>query len=125
MKRSTTYLLALGVLVVLALRALAQEPATPSAAGDVREIQMTAKKYEFNPNLITVKKGERVRLVITALDRDHGFKLEAFGINQKIKKGDPVTIEFTADKAGTFKFQCSEFCGFGHGRMKGKLVVEE
>jgi cytochrome c oxidase subunit 2 len=125
MKRSKTYLLALAILVGLALRAIAQEPAAPSAAGDVREIQMTAKKYEFNPNLITVKKGEHVKLVITALDRDHGFKLEAFGINQKLKKGDPTTIEFTADKAGAFKFQCSEFCGFGHGRMKGKLVVEE
>jgi cytochrome c oxidase subunit 2 len=59
------------------------------------------------------------------LDRDHGFKLEAFGINQKLKKGDPTTIEFTADKVGTFPFQCSEFCGLGHRKMKGKVVVEE
>lgn len=125
MKRSKTYLLALAVLVALALRALAQEPAAPSAPGGVHEVQMTAKKYEFNPNLITVKKGEHVKLVITALDREHGFKLEAFGIDQKLKKGDATTIEFTADKVGTFKFQCSEFCGFGHGKMKGKLVVEE
>jgi len=101
--------------------ALAQEP----AAGEWHEFKMTAKKYQFDPNTITVKKGEKVRLIITALDRDHGFKLEAFGINQKLKKGDPATIEFTADKAGTFPFQCSEFCGFGHGRMKGKVVVEE
>jgi len=124
MKRSKIYLLALAVLVALALRAMAQQPAA-APAGKVREIQMTAKKYEFNPNLITVKKGERVKLIITALDRNHGFKLEAFGINRKLKKGDATTIEFTADKAGTFPFQCSEFCGFGHGRTKGKLVVEE
>jgi cytochrome c oxidase subunit 2 len=125
MKRSEAYLLALAVLLALAPRVMAQEPGAASAPSDVHEIQMTAKKYEFNPNTITVKKGEHVRLIITALDRDHGFKLEAFGINQILKKGDPATIEFTADKAGTFKFQCSEFCGFGHGRMKGKLVVEE
>jgi cytochrome c oxidase subunit 2 len=99
----------------------AQEPATAA----VHEFKMTAKKYQFDPNTITVKKGEKVRLIITALDRDHGFKLEAFGINQKLMKGDPATIEFTADKAGTFPFQCSEFCGLGHGKMKGKLVVEE
>ncbi len=125
MNRSKSYLVALAILVVLALRATAQEPAAPPASGSVREIQMTAKKYQFNPNLITVKKGAQVKLIITALDRDHGFKLEAFGINQKLKKGDPATIEFTADKAGTFPFQCSEFCGLGHGKMKGKLVVEE
>lgn len=112
-----------GVFVLgMAISAFAKAPA---ASPEVREIQMTAKKYEFNPNVITVKKGEQVKLIITALDRDHGFKLDAFGINQKLKKGAPTTIEFTADKTGTFPFQCSEFCGLGHRKMKGKLVVEE
>jgi cytochrome c oxidase subunit 2 len=113
------------VLVFCALALFVGVPAAAQEAGATQEIQMTAKKYEFNPNLITVKKGTHVKLIITALDRDHGFKLEAFGINQKLKKGDPTTIEFTADKVGTFPFQCSVFCGMGHRRMKGKLVVEE
>jgi cytochrome c oxidase subunit 2 len=105
----------------LTVGAFTQEP----APAGVHEIKMTAKKYQFDPNTITVKKGEKVRLLITALDRDHGFKLEAYGINQKLKKGDPTTIEFTAEKAGTFPFQCSEFCGMGHRKMKGRLIVEE
>jgi cytochrome c oxidase subunit 2 len=91
------------------------------AAGS--ETKMTAKKYEFEPNVVTVKNGDRVRLVITALDHDHGFKLEAFKIDERLKKGIPTTIEFTADKTGTFPFECSHFCGVGHGKMKGKLVV--
>ncbi len=99
--------------------------AAQATSPSVHEISMTAKKYEFSPSVITVKKGEKVRLIITATDRDHGFKLDAFGINQVLKKGDPATIEFTADKAGTFEFKCSVFCGMGHGKMKGKLVVEE
>ena len=122
MVRITKYAIACALLVGLAMVALAQTPAT---AGEAHEFQMTAKKYQFDPNVITVKKGEHVKLVITALDRDHGFKLEAFGIDQKLKKGDPATVEFTADKAGTFPFKCSDFCGLGHGKMKGKLVVEE
>jgi cytochrome c oxidase subunit 2 len=97
----------------------------PTAAGAVREIQMTARKYEFNPATITVTKGEQVKLVITALDKDHGIKIEAFGVEQVLKKGVPTTVEFTADKAGDYPFACSKFCGFGHGKMKGKLVVEE
>ena len=60
-----------------AIVAIAQGPAT---SAQVREIQMTAKKYAFDPNTITVKKGEHVKLIITALDRDHGIKLEEFGI---------------------------------------------
>lgn len=88
------------------------------------EIRMTAKKYAFDPAEIRVRKDERVKLVITALDREHGFKLEAFDIDRKLSKGEPVTIEFVADKAGTFPFQCSHLCGLGHHKMKGRLIVE-
>jgi len=89
------------------------------------EIQVTAKKYEFNPSVIKVKKGEHVKLVITAIDHEHGFKLEDFKIDQHLMKGVPTTVEFTADKVGEFKFHCSHFCGPGHPKMKGKLVVED
>jgi cytochrome c oxidase subunit II len=71
-----------------------------------------------------VKKGDRVKLVIIATDRDHGFKLAAFHVEQKMPKGEAVTVEFTADQAGTFPFQCSVFCGLGHKKMKGQLIVE-
>jgi len=116
----------LTLLVVAAIGAFAHEfaPAAGDNAGAV-EITVAARKYEFNPNIITVKQGDRVRLVITSSDRDHGFKLEAFKINQELKKGKPTTIEFTADKAGTFPFLCSTICGLGHRKMRGKLVVEQ
>jgi len=103
--------------------ALAQDAAL--STGDSVEIKVTAKRFEYNPNVITVKKGNHVRLLITAADHDHGFKLAAFDIDQLIEKGQTATIEFTASKAGTFPFQCSHFCGMGHGKMKGKLVVQE
>lgn len=86
-------------------------------------IQVSAKKYEFNPAIITVKQGDHVKLVIRATDRDHGFGLKAYGINQPLKKGVPATVEFTADRVGKFPFECTDFCGLGHGRTKGKLVV--
>ncbi len=111
------------IYLVLAAGTLAQEVSATIPA--TREIQMTAKKYEFNPSVVTVKKGEHVRIIITATDRDHGFKLDAFKINQHLKKGEPATLEFTADQAGQFPFQCSVICGMGHHRMKGRLVVEE
>lgn len=116
-------ILCAGALAVVLAYCVAAQETVP--AGAPREITMTAKKYEFNPGTITVKKGERVKLVITALDKDHGFKIEALGIEQILKKGVPTTVEFAADKAGEFPFQCSKFCGFGHGKMKGKLIVEE
>jgi cytochrome c oxidase subunit 2 len=90
----------------------------------VHEIQVTLRKYEFSPGLLRVKKGEQVRLIMTAVDHDHGFKLDDFNINRKILKGTTVIVEFTADQAGTFQFRCSSVCGLGHRSMKGTLVVE-
>jgi cytochrome c oxidase subunit II len=89
-----------------------------------REFQLTAQKFEFSPQTIEVKRGDRVKLTVTAVDSQHGFKLEAFHVEQKLPKGHAVTVEFTADQAGTFSFQCSHFCGMGHSKMKGKLIVE-
>jgi cytochrome c oxidase subunit 2 len=87
-------------------------------------MKMTAKKYEFDPSQIRVKKGEHVKLLITAVDHDHGFKIAALHIDRKLKKGETATIEFTPDQAGTFPFECSKFCGLGHKNMKGVLLVE-
>jgi len=94
-----------------------------NASKDVKEIRITAKKYEYDPGVITVKQGEHVRLIIMPLDHDHGFKIDAYHIDELLKKGEPTTIEFTADTTGTFPFQCSHFCGLGHKGMKGELIV--
>lgn len=91
--------------------------------GAAREFQMTAKDFEFTPRVIEVSQGDHIKLTITALDRDHGFALPAFGIKQRLKKGAPTVIEFDADKAGTFPFHCSVFCGMGHRHMKGTIIV--
>ena len=118
-----TVALALGAFLALSTLGaglFGQESAGPAAS----PIQISAKKYQFDPALITVKQGDHVKLVITATDRDHGFKLPAYDIDQRLPKGVATTVEFTADKAGAFPFQCSVVCGLGHGRMKGKLVVQ-
>ena len=91
----------------------------------VHEIQVTLRKYEFSPGALRVRKGEQVRLILAAVDHDHGFKLDDFDVNQKVLKGTTVVVEFTADKAGTFQFRCSSVCGLGHRGMKGTLVVED
>ena len=89
------------------------------------EIKITAKQFEFNPRTITVQKGKPVRLIITSADVDHGIKLEAFSINQRIPAKKTVTVEFTPDQVGRFEFQCSVTCGSGHDDMVGEIVVVE
>jgi cytochrome c oxidase subunit 2 len=115
-------------------------PAAPSPTpDDVQVIEVTAKKYEFNPSPIRVKVGARVQLKITATDHVHGVKLSevADAANGKpglvfsspqdclrIEKGQTQTLEFTAQAAGTYSIRCCVHCGWDHRSMKGQLIVE-
>jgi plastocyanin len=95
------------------------------APGEVRVFQITAKKHEFNPFTIIVRPGDKVRFVITAVDRDYGFELKKFNVHEKLKQGVPTTINFTAAEAGKFTFDCPEMeCRTLYRSMKGTLVVK-
>ena len=94
------------------------------AQGEPREIEVVAKRFAFEPAVIEVTEGERVRLVVKSGDGVHGFEIKKFRVEKTIPRGDTsVTIEFTASAAGEFPILCSEFCGDGHEEMKGMLVV--
>lgn len=90
----------------------------------VREIEVTAKQFEFSPNPIRVKLGETIRLKITSVDVTHGFSLPEFGINETLNPNETVSVELQATKKGEFPFACSVVCGSGHTGMKGRLIVE-
>lgn len=89
------------------------------------EFDVTARQFEFNPATITVTKGDTVTLNITSEDVVHGFSIPDFDVNEALTPGKTTTVQFVADKAGTFSFACSIVCGSGHSTMKGQLVVEE
>lgn len=89
-----------------------------------QKICMTAKRYEYTPDVVLVKQGTHVILEIESLDVTHGFKIDQYGINVTIPEKEKVTVEFYAREPGTYPFKCSHFCGFGHFGMKGKIVVE-
>jgi cytochrome c oxidase subunit 2 len=90
-----------------------------------REIHITAKKFEFTPDTITVKRGESIVLVISSQDRKHGFNLRAFGIRTDVNPGGTARIRFTPNKTGKFTFSCDVFCGEGHEDMTGTIIVTE
>ena len=72
------------ILLVLAVAALGVAAQQPPATPAMHEVKMTAKKYEFNPEEIRVKQGEKVRLLITATDRSHGIEIKELGIKVRL-----------------------------------------
>jgi cytochrome c oxidase subunit II len=112
---------------VIALTSASFVVLTPHTTRSAQEqmIRMTARKFEYSPNEITVKKDVPVVLEITSLDRDHGFKLREFGIRADIKPGGVTRVRMVPDKVGRFPFECDVFCGTGHEEMSGELVVTD
>jgi cytochrome c oxidase subunit 2 len=88
-------------------------------------IHVTARKFDFSPDSITLKKGEPVVFEISSGDREHGFNLRAFGVRANVSPGKASRVRFTPDRTGKFTFSCDVFCGDGHEEMTGTVVVNE
>jgi cytochrome c oxidase subunit 2 len=112
------------VLALLLVPALIGTARAADRAEEPRAIVITAKRFEFVPSTITLKKGETVKLVVTSEDVTHGFFLRPLKIDTDITPGQTQEITVTPQSAGTFTAICHHFCGAGHGSMKLTVVVE-
>jgi cytochrome c oxidase subunit 2 len=96
-----------------------------SRAESPQVVKITASKFRFTPDHITLLKGQPVTLQLTSSDRTHGFLIRALKIDTDIKPGTVTQMTVTPETAGTFKAICDHYCGVGHGGMKMTVVVEE
>src|ERR1700727_3108398 len=139
-KAAVSVALAAGFSMATCSIPFARPASTPADAP--RVIEISAKKYDFTPAEIHVKKGEKIELKVHSVDETHGVKLTVYpegakdkgapGVlldqpaeNGKVPKGAHPGIDFPPPQPGPYDFVCAKFCGFGHDRMKGKIVVKE
>ena len=120
MKRGRRLLYSL-LLVGLLMAAL---PFRATAADNAHVIQITAKRFEFTPNVVTLKRGEPVTLRVTSADVTHGFYSKQLKIDEVLEPGKTVDVNLTPQTPGTYTLICDHFCGSGHGNMKMTIVVE-
>jgi nitrous-oxide reductase len=80
------------------------------------------------PDVIEVNQGDKVFIHLTNTDFDeditHGFAINQYDLNIEVQPGQTNTIEFTADKAGTFPLYCTNFCSALHQEMTGYFLVK-
>ena len=114
-----TRLVLAGVPLMIGVPALlAAPPAEP------RIIEITARRFAFEPSEIEVAVGEPVRLLVRSADGVHGIEIKKVKVQKMIPRGgEPIMINFTAKEAGRFPILCSEYCGDEHDNMRGMLVV--
>ena len=67
--------------------------------------------------------GQKIKLELTAKDVIHSFWVPNLGGKKDAVPGHTTTMWIQADKAGTYKGQCFEFCGDGHADMLITVVA--
>ena len=88
-----------------------------------KRVEITAKRFAFEPGEITLKKGQPVVLVLKSADVGHGIRIRDLNLEVKVGAGGTAEVHFTPQKTGDFVGHCSVFCGGGHGTMAFKLHV--
>lgn len=85
---------------------------------EVRVIEVEAGSFYYKPDVMKVKKGETVRIVMKSVSMMHNFNIDELGVKIPVTQdGDTATVEFVADKAGTFEYYCS----VGNHRAQGQV----
>jgi len=90
-----------------------------SAGGEVQQVTLGIKNYNYYPQEIRVKSGEPVRISLDSSVSGcyRSFTLREFGVAKYLASPSDY-VEFTPTKKGTFTFACSM------GMGTGKLIVE-
>jgi cytochrome c oxidase subunit 2 len=82
-----------------------------------RRVEISAKRFAFEPNVITVKKGEPVVLAIASKDVEHGMEFYELGAKVVVPKHGVGELKITPEETGDLIGHCAVFCGTGHGTM--------
>lgn len=113
--------------------------ARTSEAPRRRDVDVVARRYAYDPPVITVNQGDEVHIRLASRDVTHGFYLEGYDLDALIEAGKTgfglrrpsqsasyapaKEIVFTAGRRGKFRYRCSMTCGYMHPFMQGVLIV--
>ncbi len=111
-------------------------PSLPPAGGPVQDdmgdvdvappkvFNITGRNFSFSQSELKVKKGDRVIINFESTDGFHDWSISEFSVHtDRVGAGQKSSVEFVADKTGTFEYYCSVSSHRAAG-MVGKLIVE-
>jgi cytochrome c oxidase subunit 2 len=99
---------------------------------DALEIDVVAKQWmwkfqhpegQAEIDELHVPTGQPVKLTMASQDVIHSLFIPALRIKQDVVPGRYTSLWFTADKPGTYRLACSQYCGTNHSEMTGSFVA--
>ncbi len=90
----------------------------------VKSFTVNGSNYKFAPTTMTVKKGDTVKITFVSSGSIHDLVVDGYNVRTKeLSPGQSQTIQFVANKSGTFEYYCSVGSHRAMG-MKGTLTVQ-
>ena len=131
LKGRTSSLLLVGVVGLLspfALHAFAHSSTNSPLEGqdqapNKREITVTGRNYKFSPARIEVAQDDLVKLTVHSEDNAYSLTIDEYRVSRRVPAGGSTTLEFRADRPGTFAFYSNMTNDARHAQMRGELVV--
>jgi heme/copper-type cytochrome/quinol oxidase subunit 2 len=88
-----------------------------------REFTIKASDYRFSPDRIEVTQDDLVKLTVRSGDVAYSFTIDEYRLSRRVPAGGSTTIEFRADRTGSFPFYSNMTNDGRHASMRGELVV--
>mgnify|MGYP006048185299 FL=1 len=87
------------------------------------DVYLLARLWAFYP-ILELENGKTYRWHLTSMDYNHGFSLQPANITLQLVPGFEHVVTVTPNQAGTYSVVCNEYCGIGHHRMVGRIIVK-
>jgi len=78
----------------------------------------------FHVNDLHIPVNEEILIDLKSQDVLHSFFLPNLRVKQDAVPGMKIPVWFKATETGSYDIVCAELCGWGHYKMKGRLVVQ-
>ncbi len=88
-----------------------------------RIFYLDARRFQYDPAVLSVNPGDKVTIVLATSDVMHGLSIDGYDLETMAQPTRTGTITFVVDRVGVFRFHCTVVCGNMHPFMTGKLVV--
>jgi heme/copper-type cytochrome/quinol oxidase subunit 2 len=108
---------------IFRMRAHAAPAARQEQPPNRREFSIRATDYRFSPDRIEVTQDDLVKLTVQSGDVAYSFTIDEYRLARRIPAGGSTTIEFRADRAGSFPYYSNMTNDGRHASMRGQLVV--
>jgi heme/copper-type cytochrome/quinol oxidase subunit 2 len=88
-----------------------------------REFTVTARDFRFSPNRLEVTQDDLVKVTVRSEDVAYSLTIDAYRLSKRVPAGGETTLEFRADRTGTFPFYSNLTNDSRHTQTRGELVV--